>query len=276
MEEKREEFRQVSAKEPVRIPAKAFEETDSTKIYWLGNGGAFINARGTCLMIDPLLEGFDMPLLVDAPVTPEETGMLSVVLITHCDNDHLSRVTCRKLADRCGSFHGPHYVAKLLEAEGISAAGHDIHESFVAGGVQVTLTPADHAWQNESKKHATRHFRAEDYCGYQLDTPDGRIWMPGDSRLLEEQLHMPEPDVILLDFSDSRWHIGFEGAVTLCDTYPEALLIPIHWGCVNAPAMPEFNGDPERLRSRITNPGRLLVLAPGEACEMRGRQLWES
>lgn len=276
MEGKREKIRQVSAPDPVRIPAEAFEEKEGTKIYWLGGGGALINARGTCLMIDPLLEGFDMPLLVEAPLLPEESGRLSAVLITHCDNDHLSRITCRKLADRCESFHGPHYVAGLLEAEKIQATGHDIGESFSVGGVRVTLMPADHAWQNESKKHATRHFQMEDYCGYRLDTPDGRIWMPGDSRLLEEQLHMPAPNVILLDFSDSRWHIGFEGAVTLCNTYPEAALIPIHWGCVDAPAMPEFNGDPERLRRRITNPGRLLVLAPGEAYEMKGRQVWES
>ena len=255
---------QAIAPAVVPIGKEAFGEIDHTAVYWLGNGGALLNCRGTCLMIDPLLEGFDMPLLRETPILPEEAGHLSAVLITHCDNDHLSRITCRKLAADCDSFHGPHYVAGLLKEEGIDAVGHDIHESFSVGPVQITLTPADHAWQNESKKHATRLFRMEDYCGYWLDTPDGSIWMVGDSRLMEEQLHMPSPDLILLDFSDSRWHIGFDGAVKLCAAYPDAGLIPIHWGCVDAPAMAEFNADPEKLAKGIVNPGRLHVLAPGE------------
>lgn len=256
--------KQKKAPDPVKISPNAFGPRENTAVYWLGNGGAMINARGVCIMIDPLLEGFDMPLLVDAPITPEETGELSAVLITHCDNDHLSRATCGKLKEKCRQFCGPHYVAGLLEEEGIPASGYDIGAEFSVGDVQVTLTPADHAWQNESKKHAIRFFQQEDYCGFYLKTPDGTIWMPGDSRLMEEQLHLPAPDVILMDFSDSRWHIGLEGAVTLCGAYPEAALIPIHWGCVDAPGMPEFSGDPEELRSRIINPERLHVMAPGK------------
>ena len=146
--------KQKKAPDPVKISPNAFGPRENTAVYWLGNGGAMINARGVCIMIDPLLEGFDMPLLVDAPITPEETGELSAVLITHCDNDHLSRATCGKLKEKCRQFCGPHYVAGLLEEEGIPASGYDIGAEFSVGDVQVTLTPADHAWQNESKKHA--------------------------------------------------------------------------------------------------------------------------
>jgi len=259
---------QAQAPKTMMMTEAQFKETSTTSVCWLGGGGAFINSRGTCIMIDPVLEGFDMPLLVEAPLKPEETGHLDAVLITHCDNDHFSRITCRKLASSCERFDAPHYVAGLLKDEGLKAAGHDIHESFVVGNVNVTLTPADHNWQNESKKHATRYFEKKDYCGYWLETKDGVIWMVGDSRLLEEQLSMPEPDVILLDFSDSRWHIGLEGAVRLCNTYPNAHLIPIHWGCVAAPDWPEFNGDPQVLGNRILHPERLHVLAPGEAYEI--------
>ena len=166
METEKKEMYQAAAPAPVPIAAEAFGESDHTTVYWLGNGGALINSRGTCLMIDPLLEGFDMPLLREAPIIPEQVGHLDAVLITHCDNDHLSRITCRKLAADCDHFHGPHYVAELLREEGIKAEGHDIRDSFSAGPVRITLTPADHAWQNESKKHATRLFHREDYCGY--------------------------------------------------------------------------------------------------------------
>ncbi len=41
-------------------------------------------------------------------------------------------------------------------------------------------------------------------------------------------------------------------------------LICIHWGCVDAPDMTPFNGNPEVLFDKIINPERIKVLAPGE------------
>ena len=102
------------------------------------------------------------------------------------------------------------------------------------------------------------------YCGFLLDTPDGRIWLPGDSRLLECHLHMPAPDVILFDFSDNDWHIGLEGAVRLANAYPAARLVLIHWGTVDAPDMTPFNANPRDLYARIINPERICPLWPGE------------
>ena len=88
--------------------------------------------------------------------------------------------------------------------------------------------------------------------------------MPGDSKLLPEQLTQPAPDLILFDFSDNDWHITFEGAVTLANAYPNAKPICIHWGTVDAPEMTPFNGNPERLLTRIVHPERVLALLPGE------------
>ena len=88
--------------------------------------------------------------------------------------------------------------------------------------------------------------------------------MPGDSQLLEEHLHMPDPDVILFDFADNEWHITLDGAIKLANTYPNADLICIHWGSVDAPTMTPFNGNPEDLVERVINPERIRVLAPGE------------
>ena len=243
---------------------EAFESSNQTTIRWLGNSGEFINCHGTCIMIDPLLKGFDMPLLIDIPILPKDVPHLDAVLITHCDNDHYSRVTCSEMKDVCDEYHSTEYVAELMKEEGLKAFGHKIKETFEIGPVKVTLTPADHAWQNESSKHATRLFKFEDYCGFWLETPDGTIWMPGDSRLLQEHLEMPVPDVILMDFSDSKWHIGLEGAVKLAEAYPNTPLLLLHWGTVDAPLMAEFNGDPKELEKLIINPERINVVAPGE------------
>ena len=257
---------QAVPEKTVPITGEAFEAKSGTDVYWLGNAGALINSRGTTLMIDPVLSGFDMPLLIEVPVTEEQVSRLDAVLLTHCDNDHYSRTTCKALAPAVSQFHATRYVASLLKDElGIDGNGHGIGDQFSVGNVRVMLTPAWHNWQNESPKHHTREFAREDYCGFWLDTPDGSIWAVGDSRLLEEQLHMPAPDAILFDFSDSRWHIGLEGAVKLADAYPETPLILWHWGSVDAPEWKEFNGNPEELRGRVVNPERVIALNPGEA-----------
>ena len=106
-----------------------------------------------------------------------------------------------------------------------------------------------------------------------MTTPDGTVWMPGDSKLLPEQLELEEPDVILLDFADNSWHITFDGAVKLCNTYPNAALIPIHWGSVDAPDRDTFNGNPMKLAEAIVNPERLFALVPGEAYVLRSGSL---
>lgn len=255
--------------ERIEMTKEAFMDQEGTKVYWLGGGGAMLNSRGTVILIDPLLKGFDMPVLTEAPFQPEDVPYADLILITHCDNDHFSRVTLNELKDRTGEIHTTHYVASLCEEIGLKAYGHDINESFIYKGIKVTLTPADHAWQNDSPKHSkVRHYEMEDFCGFRVETADGIVWMPGDSRLMEEQLHQDPMDLILLDISDSRWHIGLDGVDRLTAAYPETPLLPIHWGCVDAPEWREFNGDPEVVRSRIVNPDRLFVKAVGEAYEL--------
>lgn len=247
------------------MSVKDFEKKDTTSIYWMGNASILLNVRGTLMMIDPLLEGFDMPLLMEMPILPKNVPLLDACLITHIDNDHFSRLTCKDLKGKCKTYHAPHYVAKQMKIDcDIDGVGHDIHEKFDVNDVTVTLTPAWHNWQNESKKYNYREWKMEDYCGYWFDTPDGTIWLPGDSRLLQEHLNMPQPDVILFDFADNSWHITLDGAIRLANAYPNSDLICIHWGCVDAPEMTPFNGNPQNLIDKVIHPERIKVLAPGE------------
>lgn len=235
---------QAKAPETKPFGEEAFTSQEGTDIRWLGNAGALINSRGTTVMIDPVLSGFDMPLLIDMPITEEAVPYVDAVLLTHCDNDHYSRTTCRKLAEKVKKFHAPHYVAGLLKEElDIEGIGHDIKEEFQVGNITVKLTPADHAWQNESPEHHTRDFKMEDCCGFWLDTPDGSIWAVGDS----------------------RWHIGLEGVRKMAAAYSDTPLILWHWGSVDAPEWKEFNGDPEVVKKLVVNPDRVVVLAPGES-----------
>ena len=96
------------------------------------------------------------------------------------------------------------------------------------------------------------------------------MWAPGDSRLIpDHHLHMPTPDAMLFDFSDSEWHFGLEGAIAMANAYPDTPLLLHHWGCVDAPDFPPFNADPASLPGRVVNPDRIVVLAPGQPFDLR-------
>lgn len=263
---------QAVAKKTMPMSKKDFEKTNHTAIYWMANASVMINSRGTNIMVDPLLEGFDMPLLVEMPILPADVLNLDALLVTHIDNDHFSRQTCLDLVNVCKSYHAPKYVADQMKEElNINGIGHAIDDSFMINDIKVTLTPTLHNWQNESKKYQYRTWEKEEYCGYWFDTQDGTIWIPGDSKLIDQHLQMKEPDVILFDFSDNEWHITFDGAIQLANTYLNSDLICIHYGSVDAPNMSPFNGNPMDLLDKVINPERIKILAPGEAYILGGQ-----
>lgn len=256
---------QAKAPPTQRFGKEAFEKSNQTTIRWLGMAGFFINSRGTTMMVDPLLDTFDMPLLIDFPIASKAVPKLDAVLITHADNDHFSIPTNRNLKSVTRAYHSTIYVDSLMKNESLPSSGHDINETFKVGNVKVKLTAADHAYQNAYPGMSKRTFKNEDACGFMIETPDGTIWATGDSRLLPEHLkYMPPPDAIFFDFSDSEWHFTFEGAVKIANAYPNTPLLLCHWGSVDSPDFAPFNGDPERLKKHVVNPERIYVLAPGQ------------
>jgi L-ascorbate metabolism protein UlaG (beta-lactamase superfamily) len=93
---------------------EAFQQEDQTVLRWLGMAGFLLNSRGTTVMIDPLLGGFDMPVIIDFPIAAEAVPRLDAVLVTHSDNDHYSMPTCRQLAPVTTAFHSTRYVDSRL------------------------------------------------------------------------------------------------------------------------------------------------------------------
>lgn len=268
-----ERRRQAIAPPSVPIGADAFGESRGTTLHWLGMAGFLLNARGTTILIDPVLHSFDMPLLIDVPLGVADVPRVDAVLVTHADNDHFSIPSCLDLAAVTATFHSTRYVASVMTEEGIPGTGHDIGDEVAVGDqVRVTVLPADHAWQNAQPGYEGRRFEDEDSCGFWIRTPDGVVWAPGDSRLIRDHhLTMPAPDVLLFDFSDSEWHFGLDGAVEMANAYPLADLVLHHWGSVDSPEFAPFNGDPAVLWSRIADPSRIRVVAPGEPFAVRSR-----
>ena len=262
--------RQARAPQTQAFGAEAFEASHDTVLRWLGMAGFLINSRGTTMMVDPLLGGFDIPVMIEFPITAADVPRLDAVLVTHSDNDHYSIPTCGDLASVTAEFHSTRYVASLMKQEGLPAHGHGIGEHFAIGPLNVQVTPADHAWQNESPGASDRIFEPEDCCGSWIETPDGAIWAPGDSRLIpDHHLRMPTADAMLFDFSDSEWHFGLDGAIKMANAYPDTPLLLYHWGSVDAPDFAPFNADPDSLPGQVDNPDRIQVLAPGQPFVLR-------
>ena len=84
-----------------------FAPRPDTAVTWLGSVGILLNSRGTTPMVDPLLQDFDMPLLIQPPILPRQVPQLDALLITHIDNDHFSRSGCVDLKEVCRSYHAP-------------------------------------------------------------------------------------------------------------------------------------------------------------------------
>ena len=89
---------QAMPRETVALPKEAFGPSDTTTVYWLGNAGFLLNSRGTTIMCDPLLVGFDMPTLVEPPILPADVPAFDALLYTHIDNDHFARETLAGIA----------------------------------------------------------------------------------------------------------------------------------------------------------------------------------
>ena len=244
-----EPFRRHQARAPRTqlFGSEAFQSHDQTELRWLGMAGFLLNSHGTTIMIDPLLGDFDMPVLIDFPISAASVPRLDAVLVTHSDNDHYSLPTCRQLAPVTTAFHSTRYVDTLMRAADLPSAGHDIGGRFSVNQIHVEVTPADHAWQNDSPGAADRVFQPEDCCGFWIETPDGTVWAPGDSRLIPgHHLDMPAPDAMLFDFSDSDWHFGLDGAIAMANAYPETPLLLHHWGSRRRPRLPTLQRRPRQ------------------------------
>ena len=68
--------RQAQAPKTQPFGAEAFEAGNGTVLRWLGMAGFLINSRGTTLMVDPLLGGFDMPVMIEFPIAAADVPRL--------------------------------------------------------------------------------------------------------------------------------------------------------------------------------------------------------
>jgi L-ascorbate metabolism protein UlaG (beta-lactamase superfamily) len=238
--------------------------------------GAVINTRGVIILIDPLITTVEKngrahnevgyPLKLSHPIEAEEVPRVDLILYTHADEDHFGRVTAKTLAGLGGKFIVPHPAASALRSIGVQdeqikpAREGDSHR---VGGVEVTITPALHDWQEENP------WRREDCCGFLVKTPDGVIWHPGDTRMIPELLEVRGVDVLFFDIAAVDSHLGPQGSAQLALTSGAKALIAYHYGTFDLPPGTFATCDPADALPYLHDvPARFLQLNPGEVLEL--------
>ena len=278
------EKKQAAAPMTVMMGADAFAEKDGTCIYWLGSAGILINARGTCIMIDPVLENSEadpalseagFPFLVPPPVRCADIPRLDAVLYTHADYDHMAPGTAKALLRLDVPYYGTEFTCFRLQQDfgiGLQGAGRTIPmfyaQETVIGNISVRLTHCVHNWR-ANRPEFDWEYGPDDCCGFYITTPDGTVWAPGDSTLQPWHFEEPAPDLMFFDISADPFHFGTENAIRLANHYGTSDLILYHYGTYLAPEKPAFNADPAWTEGRITDPARLHILAPGEKFRLR-------
>ncbi|MBN2149074.1 MAG: MBL fold metallo-hydrolase [Anaerolineales bacterium] len=230
-----------------------FAARGQTLVTWLGMAGVLLNVRGTILLIDPLIstiardgelvseEGYRLKLPL--PIQAKDLPRADLVMYTHADDDHFGRVTAKTLAERlpCRFLAPPPIVQRLVEMgiahERITTA---VEKDVVQiGSAQVVITPALHDWQEVNP------WKREDCCGYLVKTPDGTVWHPGDTRLIDDLLAFKDVDVMFFDVAAVDSHLGPQGSARLAQSCGAKLLVAYHYGTFDLPLGSFGNCDPD-------------------------------
>jgi L-ascorbate metabolism protein UlaG (beta-lactamase superfamily) len=239
--------------------------------------GLVVNARGTILMIDPLItldekDGEQLceghyKLLRPLPLVSENVPRLDVVCYTHADADHFGRLTAIRLIEqtRC-RFAATPPVADRLSEMGLGPdrlVEAEANKKIRIGAATIEVTPAKHDWQE------TDPWRRGDCCGYVIRTPDGAIWHPGDTELIDELRAISAIDILMFDIAAVDSHLGPEGSAELAKTSGAKTLIAYHYGTFDLPPGSYGNCDPEDAKPYVEelvaefkqpNPGQVLRL----------------
>ena len=266
----------------VRLGPEAFAPTDQILVAWLSAAGLLLNIRGTIVMIDPLLMQGSEPgtgeigleLAVDLPILANEVPRVDYVLYTHGDGDHMGIKTAWELSKKGAVFVGTYASYYKLTQNGIPPEQCRVcryEDPFPLGEITLSITPCDHPWQLKDRKRGGPPFRYGDCCGYIFNTPEGRLFFPGDTRLMEEHLRIRDIHLLALDVSLDENHLTHRYAAVLANNLPDAWLLPLHYGTF-VTDNPAHVGEPADAYAMIfDSEQRGLTLNPGELFRFRKR-----
>ncbi|MFB3883028.1 MAG: MBL fold metallo-hydrolase [Armatimonadota bacterium] len=238
----------------------------AVSVWWLGNAGFAINAAGTVILIDPVIELLDdadpvtseigLPLLVPLPIRARNLDRVDLVLITHDHSDHVGPRTIAELSARTHAlFVGTERTSRRLRQFGIPEARlrtARYQQPVRVGGATVIPTPARH-------EEDVIHTQRGDCCGFLVRVAGVQLWDTGDTELLDDHLKVSHPDVLMLPVAQHI--IGTEDAARLASATHARHIIPCHYGTFDSDLY-WCAGDPVPLSTRIEDARRRYHALP--------------
>jgi L-ascorbate metabolism protein UlaG (beta-lactamase superfamily) len=231
---------------------------------FLGHSTMRMELAGTVVLTDPVLTGRVGPLRrVGPPPVPGDYADADLVLISHLHADHLHVRSLRKLPPTA-LVVVPAGAGQWLRRRGIRRVAELAPgEEIVVGDLRVTGVPAKHSGHRWGPR-STRGPQAR-AMGHLLETPDGRVYVSGDTDLFPGMTELAEPriDVALLPVwgwgtSLGPGHLDPVRAAEAVALLRPRVAVPVHWGTLALAGLTRVPGGPgARMR-------RLLVEPPHE------------
>jgi L-ascorbate metabolism protein UlaG (beta-lactamase superfamily) len=180
-------------------------ETEIVYIQWLGHASVKIWTEDIVIYIDPrnLSES-----LHDA----------TLVCVTHSHSDHYQPADIAKVSNPDTQFIAPADVVALYGSGQVILPGQTIQFE----GFSVTAVPA----YNINKPN---HPKSNNWVGFIIELASKRIYVAGDTDLIEEMKTLGSIDVAFLPAGGAYTMNAQEAAEAACYINP-TLAIPYHWG----------------------------------------------
>jgi L-ascorbate metabolism protein UlaG (beta-lactamase superfamily) len=276
----------VENPEVARPPSRV--EGSALKITMIGHASLLIQTRGLNLLIDPVWSKRASPLSFAGPkrVTPPGVALddlppLDAILITHNHYDHLDLATLRALKRRrpCRII-APLGNDTIINRRGLRAESYDWDDAVpLSSEIQATLVPAYH-WSARGLGDR----RMALWAGFVLETPDGPLYLIGDTAYREGHLFREIPGrfgrprfaAIPIGAYEPRWfmrdnHVDPDESVQIFEDCQAHYALAYHWGTFQLTA--EARDDPPRrlaaaLEARNVSADRFQVRLPGEAFDV--------
>jgi L-ascorbate metabolism protein UlaG (beta-lactamase superfamily) len=160
----------------------------------------------------------DCIVYVDPERVPESLHDATLVCVTHTHGDHYSPSDIAKVSNAETQFIAPPDVVQLYGSGQTIAPGQTIEFDFV----KVMAVPA----YNINKSN---HPKSNNWVGYIIELGGKRIYVAGDTDLIEEMKSLGDIDVAFLPAGGTYTMDATEAAEATGYIKPD-LAIPYHWG----------------------------------------------